>query len=293
MSDALQEFLETRRLVLHLGAHKTATTYIQSVLAAERAALRAKGVGLILPGDLRRDTAPQDRQGKISDATRQLTAFAADPAINQIVLSEENLIGSTGNNLRRNSLYPGLKRKLSRLPAPLDHPNNRILFALRDYGPYLSSSVTTAIRRGKVFDPEALRAGFLPFARSWADVVADLREAFPAAEIKIWRYEDFADCGPMVFSAIADGFDPAPQAHAFRTLSGEAMRQILPQLHDGSSRDRARRIVRQAARRHPISDANPAFTLWSPEEARQLSDAYERHWHEIRESHPGIELAGG
>ena len=43
----------TRRVFLHIGLPKTATTYLQTVLWAHRARMRAQGV--LLPGDERRD----------------------------------------------------------------------------------------------------------------------------------------------------------------------------------------------------------------------------------------------
>jgi hypothetical protein len=43
------------RIVLHLGAHKTATTYLQQTLKRNRAALAGAGISVFVPDDLRKD----------------------------------------------------------------------------------------------------------------------------------------------------------------------------------------------------------------------------------------------
>lgn len=292
MSGALQDFVDRGEVIVHLGVHKTATTFIQSALNDARGALRASGTALILPWDVRPARAAGDRN-LVDTLTAQLSAHADDPMARRIVVSEENIIGSTGGNLTNGALYPRLDGKLARLPRGFDHPNVRFLLSLRDYGPYLSSSVTTAVRRGRKFDHDVIRAGFSEVSRGWVDVVAELRASFPAAQLTIWRYEDFATVQPQVFSTLAEGFTPPPRKQSFRTLSDAAMRHVMFHLPEKIPAEQARQIVRQAARDFPISDTNPPFTLWSPDAAAALSATYEAHWQQISAAHPGAVLTGG
>ena len=295
MSDPLWQFVKTRKLVVHLGAHKTATTYLQNALDAKRDMLREEGTALILPSDLRRGgkTAQTDEPGEVPSVTAQLSAVAAEAGTQRIVLSEENFIGSTGHNLARKSLYPSIRRRLSKLPAALNHPNVTILFSLRDYGPFVSSNITTALRFGKLFDTDELRLAFLVLHRSWMDVIADLRVSFPAAQLKIWRYEKFAQIEAQVFAEMVGAFQPEPRRRANQTLSGRAMRRVQAKLSEGDPDLKPRQLVRRIKRKFPISATHPAYSLWTPEEAALLSESYEAHWREICETSPGIALPGG
>lgn len=295
MTDPLWHFVKTRKLVVHLGAHKTATTYLQSALNNKRDALRREGTALILPADLRRGE-KSERGGSPTDVpgvAAQLSALAADATTQRILLSEENFTGSTGHNLARKSLYPGIRRRLSKLPPALNHPNVTILFALRDYGPFVSSNVTTALRFGKLFDTEELRLAFLLLHRSWVDVIADLRSAFPAAQLKIWRYENFAQVEAQVFAEMVGPFQAEPQRRANQTLSGRAVRKVQTKLSAGGDDLKPRQLVRRIKSKLPISTADPAYSLWTPDEAALLSERYRVHWQEICEAYPGLALPGG
>ncbi len=293
MSTMLRQFLDRGQVVLHLGAHKTATTSIQMALNGARADLQALGTALILPNDLRRGGAADqvDEHGDAPSLEMQLLTMAGDETVQRIVLSEENLIGSSGHNLARRSLYPNVTRRLRKLPAALDHPNVTVLFALRDYGPFLSSSATTAVRRGKVFDPETLRTAFLVLHRSWVDVVAEIRERFPAANLRIWRYEQFSQVETELWSELTDGFRPTFRKRAFQTLSRDAMTQVLSRLTNAA--EPPRQIVRRAVRTFPISDTNPAYSLWTAQETALLSARYAAHWTEICDTYPDLVMESG
>lgn len=290
MSDALRQFLDRGQLVLHLGAHKTATTSIQQALETQRAALNSRGTALILPRDLRRGGTGSegDNHGDVPSLATQLLDFSRRDRIQRIVVSEENLIGSSGQNLARKSLYPNITRRLERLPKALNHPNVTILFSLRDYGPFVSSSATTAIRRGKTFDADALRTAFLVLHRTWLDVVCDLGALYPAANLRLWRYEDFTNAVPYIWSEIGISHQPPPLKRSFKTLSHAAMAQALDRIE--TSTEPVRQIIRTAAQIHPITETNPAYSLWSADEAAHLTAQYKDHWATIKANYPDMIL---
>lgn len=287
MSNPLEAFLDRGQVILHLGAHKTATTSIQMALDAERADLRARGTALLLPRDLRQPaTGPHRRRDRATELEQQLCDAVADDAIHRLILSEENLTGSSGHNLARKSLYPSVTRRLGKLPRTLNHPNVTVLFALRDYGPYLSSSATTAIRRGKVFDTVALRTAFLLMHRHWLDVVQDIQAVFPSSNLRLWRYEDFDAVAPSLWREFDDGLRLSVPKRAFKTLSGSAMKQVLAGLDSGESPVRS--VIRQAVRDYPITDTNPAYSMWSDDESAHLTALYSDHWMQICDAFPDM-----
>ncbi|WP_299846204.1 hypothetical protein [uncultured Roseovarius sp.] len=303
MGTTLKDFVQQNKVVIHLGAHKTATTYIQSSLKAQRDALKSAGVALVLPSDLRatgvlRRTFRKSG-GAISASSPDpdkptlgtlLDRIAADPATRRIAISEESMIGAPRKNLACKSLYPDMDQSLRAMPDAFDHPNATFLLALRDYGSFVSSNITTAVRRGNIFDLDALRAAFLALHRDWMDVIDDLQEAFPTATIKVWRFEQFHALESQVFRAFTQGPVTPRSTRVFKTLSGNAMTYILDHVEPKSEQVRIRELVLAAAKKFPVSVDNPPFDLWSAEQAAHMTYRYELDWHEICKAYPGIAL---
>ena len=77
-------------------------------------------------------------------------------------MSEENFIGSTGHNLARKSLYPGIRRRLSKLPRGVESSQRDDPVLSARLRPLLSRR-TSPLRCGSAncFDTDELRLAFL------------------------------------------------------------------------------------------------------------------------------------
>ncbi|MEM7210835.1 MAG: hypothetical protein AAF479_02915, partial [Pseudomonadota bacterium] len=109
-------------IVLHLGAHKTATTFIQSLLHKNVVALEQHNVGFESPKTLRpmfaiapRGNFPAPRAQRIAARTWALTQVintAVDLRRRRLVISEEQLIGSLRALMSGRGLYRDVKNEL-------------------------------------------------------------------------------------------------------------------------------------------------------------------------------------
>src|SRR6056297_3069803 len=294
---------------VHLGAHKTATTYIQRSLEGARAELTARGVALVLPRDIRGriglqnpaarfSVAENDR--RIAEGREKLDALfrraCAEAGAHRLVVSEETLIGSSRHNLSSQSLYDDIGLRLEVLPGWLNSPRTTFFFSTRAYPGFFASNATTAVRGRALFDAEKLRIGLTGPGRGWAEVVGDIRAAFPRAGLALWRYEDLARIegrvmGALTGSAVAMYDGP----RLTTTLSQAAMDWLHRKAETPAFRESPRKFIRRARARFSVGEGHPPYRLWAPEsdEAQDLEAAYARDWQAIRARWPDAVIAPG
>ena len=95
---------------LHLGAHKTATSYIQAQLQNNRDALDTCDVAFVPTREFRRWRVKTVREcrGNADALSAHFVTFAAPHAIaaGTLLLSDENVIGTCEQIAEHGSLYP-------------------------------------------------------------------------------------------------------------------------------------------------------------------------------------------
>jgi len=181
---------------IHLGAHKTATTHLQDLLAAMRPALAEQGVDFLPHPQIRDVLRPTWQRGRrpiplrMRAAARGLGRLRGGPP--RVALSEENLLGYP-HDAFSDPVYPhaGWLRRFRRLTRGAE----RALFlSIRSYDGFLVSAFYEHMR----FAPNAgallaaMRARLRARPPSWPDLLARLRRIFPGSPFRIWRYEDYA-----------------------------------------------------------------------------------------------------
>jgi len=194
-------------IVLHLGAHRTGSTAVDQALSRNRRLLWENGIGLRLPGDLRAiadfgavaELAP--RAAEAAEAARRLGGVRAaiDRQVRmatrrgrvRLILSEENILGTMQGNLRARALYPDLAPRLAAYAAVLPAPA-RIGLAIRSYDTVWMSMVRHVSHAGHPVRGRGLAAALAAAPRGWPEVIGELRAAFPAAAILVWRQEALA-----------------------------------------------------------------------------------------------------
>lgn len=282
---------------VHLGAHKTATTHLQEALRPRRAALRRAGVDYLpMPGvraaglqDLRRETEGAGRAARRRALTDRLRGLRRGGAT--VALSEENLIGSSLGLLGPEP-YPTCGPMIRWLALLGEGAELRLFLAIRSFDALLPSAYAEASRRHAVpggFERVRARAAAEP--PSWAGLIDRLRRAAPKAELRVWRYEDYA-AHAREAATLFLGLDPGPldmdrrpQSTATPSAAAVAEAERLPTGLSTAEREaRTREIYARLPATGPETKFNP-FT--APERAR-LRDRYARDLEEIDRAHPGV-----
>jgi hypothetical protein len=222
------------KVLVHLGVHKTATTFIQSQLANNRQALAEKGFGVAGIWAVRkRFTNLFDRLAWLDPVWRFLTRpllrrrldrlIGESGGIHTFLLSDENLAGTIAANYLFGRLYSWAGVRVRILADLLSAHETHYFLCIRRYPDYLVSSWLQLASKGKPPAFEKYVEKFPPESRGWADLVSDLADAVGKERLTVWTYDWFSADPGQVFGMLAPGAD-------FVLAEEELRREILPSL---------------------------------------------------------------
>ncbi len=193
---------KTMDVILHIGAHRTASTSFQFYMRENARELAAEGVGfwgplrtrngvltgvVPVPGGLR----PR-KQMKLAKGRIQIHCERAEVnGIKQLIVSDENMIGSLRQSVRDVALYQGAGERMARFAEAFDGRISRVCLSIRSYDSFWSSALAFAVGRGNKVPNAGRLAGFLANRRGWRDVITDVACAVPGADIMVLPYESF------------------------------------------------------------------------------------------------------
>ncbi len=284
---------------VHLGAHKTASTYVQEALDLNRDKSAAAGLAywprdsfrpLVATATKRLRDLKRSRKSRFldpfsprhSDAIkgyRRLLDLDCD-----VTISEENLLGGSAECFR-GQIYPSAPLILSDFAAALPDRPVEILIALRSYSSFVSSLYTEALKHGAYIKPERAKAMRSAMRGAWPRLLTIIREAFPEATILVWRYEDFADLEEDILARLSG----LPAAQIAKPVQGDILpspsaQAIHSYLEEARDLTPVARQVRMRALRglYPRTATSPKFVLWSEEEAATLAQDYAHDIEAIR-----------
>lgn len=236
------------KTVLHLGAHRTATTSFQFYLRDQRAALTAGGIGFWGPWRTRKGlfagifplpefgaAAPQFKRASGRIELNRLQAQRR--GVHTLVVSDENMLGSMSQNLKTGLLYPSAGERMARYFAAFRHQIDQIVLVTRALDQYWASAAAYCTARGHVLPPDTLWAQIASSARTWRDVITDISCAMPDAPLRVLPFERFAGQPAAMLSRAADC--AAPRASVDRWMNkgpgAMALREVLQQRGDPSA----------------------------------------------------------
>lgn len=186
------------RVFLHLGAHKTATSFIQQNLVANRAEMAEAGWKLIY---MRRDRVKvyeqirQMRKGLELSPEGQKTVASFFKGIRKnpqnVLLTSETILGDM--SLRDTGvIYHNHAAMIDFLKKQLKGCDVRVGFCIRDFADYIESSyiwLTAQDGRTSTFPKYIgkVDAGHI----TWTDIIGKIAGTFGAKNMVLWTYEDF------------------------------------------------------------------------------------------------------
>ena len=281
--------IHVESISLHLGAHKTATTYIQQALEQSLDKLRASGVGYIPLAEMR------------PTITRSvgLTGFSRLPAARRaldryrdcttLILSDENILGQPVP-ARSGLYYPRRRFRLWRLLRRLPSANVRIFFAIRAYDSFVSAMYSEIIRHRPFVAPDLYLKQVDVDAFAWRNVIASFVGLVGAERVTVWRHEDFAAVQDRLFDLLTAGHGEcveAPDQAVRPSLSTEAVARLVA-LQSRLTPVEIRDQVEAVARQFPKGPDNPTFSAYDPDRAARLRERYAREASQLADDFPGI-----
>ncbi len=237
-------------VILHIGAHRTASTTFQHYMRANAPILRHKGVAFfgplrtrhggllsgVVPGkqDARAERRQMLARGRIAIQLELLER----KGIETLVISDENMLGNPRKCLREAGLYNDAETRLGHFARAFDGRVSRIVLSIRALDGFWTSTISHAVARGQAVPDEALLDQLVTQPRSWRDVIENTARAFPGTPIQVQTFEEFAARPERrLWHMAGKGFAPPMQeARAWlnRSPDLENLRKVV-ELREGSA----------------------------------------------------------
>lgn len=226
----------TLEIRLHLGAHKTASTYLQQFFAANIAELKRMGVSYVPLRRMR--TLFTNRFNALSrdNNTRELATLGRDfiaelrrsrvlsRDTQTLVLSDENLLGWLAACTQGRRLYGLAKERTGWLREIFKGAEVKFFLAVRSQQTFFPSVYAEVFRNGHILPFDAFLTTVKPCEFSWSALVADVADGADNADVRVWRYEAMAEGR---FNEIARALAGVP-VDAFRSAPEKIVRPSLP-----------------------------------------------------------------
>jgi len=239
-------------VILHVGAHRTATTSFQHYLRAYEPRISAtrtafwgphrtrKGMFAGLFPDARKvnaKTSPDRVRGRLSVQMARTASNGAE----RLLITDENMIGTSRHCVRTGLLFPAVGDRMARYGAAFDARVGRVVLSIRSPDSWWASAIAYAVSRGHGVPDQAKLDRIAQMRRTWRDVITDLACAMRGVDICIAPFEEWSG-KPDAFLGAATGItapkdtddrwlNRAPDLAALRVLlAGRGERpDLLPQ----------------------------------------------------------------
>jgi hypothetical protein len=196
-------------LDLHIGAHKTATTFLQTTFNKNRDLLTAHGIAapnhrqtrkfITIPCQLKGyERIGQDWNTKysddfLSDMVSSYVHSLQEIGTRRILMSDENFIGHSGHVVRSGILYNRKNIFMTVLREFLPIQPRRLYVSIREYHTFFSSVYTQYlldVRAKNLVSPDDFAASIMKKYPSWYNFLRTIMGVFPDSEIHFWDYNN-------------------------------------------------------------------------------------------------------
>jgi len=279
--------------LIHIGAHKTASTHLQKTLSLNSDVLAQQGCvyfgpdrlrhDLKIPGLHRRPKAIRDRIKPLLDAIQAEQAMG-----HRLLLSDENIMGGGPKPpalAHGEVLYPKLQSQITVLLDALELRDVTVCLALRNPLDLLVSAWGHQFRRGNLEGFEQFCKEVVPLALRWSDVVLRLQSCSGVKRVLVWRYEDYSSLlYPLLGALSGCRQDTALKTPAHERgsafLIGPSARAIdlVPKLVADEPGLDAKVALRRAMRQFPKSLDHPAPQPFPADHVIQAKALYRADW---------------
>ncbi len=264
------------KTVLHIGAHRTATTSLQSYIRRHAAHMQDNAIGFWGPQRTRKGmfAGIQPTPGLGLNAARRARGRillqmdkAARAGMQTLLVSDENMMGSVRLNMRTGALYPDVGQRLSRYIYAFDGAIDKVVLTVRGLDHFWASAIAYGVSRGHTVPDAARCEGIAHGRRTWRDVVGDVACAAPHALIEVIPFEASAGRPDLTLAVCTDRAAP---------------RDVTPDwLNRGPDARHLRRLLAERGDdANAIPDTDGRWTPFDAAARAALREAYadDMHW---------------
>ena len=261
-------------VILHIGAHKTATTHLQMALQSARPALSAQGVAFYGPTQLRKDGQflperlglPFAKVQSSVDAKAEWQSMVGDAK--RVVLSEENFVGVLNRKGAQlvTPLYSNAVERIAALASVTAPEGIDLFLSIRAPATFLNSAYSQILMAGSQVRPEIFKAKNPLQTVDWVKYINRLTRIQSLRSLTVWPYEDYAAHFLKIVSLMV-GSGPAKSVKwesewAHRSLSARAVAEIM----ELDQTERSTRKAKLIKSKFPVSESFAQFDVFSGED---------------------------
>ena len=261
-------------VILHIGAHKTATTHLQMALQSARPALSAQGVAFYGPTQLRKDGQflperlglPFAKVQSSVDAKAEWQSMVGDAK--RVVLSEENFVGVLNRKGAQlvTPLYSNAVERIAALASVTAPEGIDVFLSIRAPATFLNSAYSQILMSGGQVRPEIFKAKNPLPTVDWVKYINRLTHIQSLRSLTVWPYEDYAAHFLKIVSLMV-GSGPAKSVNwesewAHRSLSARAVAEIM----ELDQTERSTRKAKLIKSKFPVSESFAQFDVFSGED---------------------------
>jgi hypothetical protein len=288
--------------VLHLGIHKTGTTFLQKTWEhnlAEPSSLHyipLKALRSTLTAAIR-DAVRQKSQ---SELCHQQLAASAHWLANKfsshgaLLLSDENLCGTPYKFSQTKGAYPKISNYIKTLISLLPPETHvEICLCVRNYADWIQSSYLQYLKHSKTLAFSRYLDRINTSTLSWLSLIKRIKASAPQASIVVWTYEAFRNDNAAVFAAFAKRFGTQPLSPPANflnpSLSNIAQKLLVSAGSAGIRKKHATLLVKFCKQHLSAANNYPPAKLMQETLKLELSTRYENDL-KLLASAPGVEL---
>lgn len=291
-------------IYLHLGAHKTATTYLQTRMAINQGRIYRAGRAYWPLEQLRPRiehglTVLRNRHTARLGIVRRLFA-RSDPfselrrmcQLSQpVILSDENMLGHASSSLG-GELYRDAEWRLGQIAVALGDQDFSVLLCIRAYPDFIASIYAEALRHGFHIPIDQLVRCNASLAGQWTKLADIVAAQFPGARITVWQFEDFRVLEPIILKKLTGLAEPQLLSLDAKLVRPSASaRAVEEQAAKASAMSRHERVLSMAAieDKYPLISKSDRFDPWTERQRASMTEAYQRDLEELA-SRPDVRL---
>jgi hypothetical protein len=293
----------TKTIHLHVGAHKTATTYMQSRLRSNRQRLRGEGIDFVdlwakrdeeriyrkkFKRIIEKDIVDEQKLARMSTQLRMIVTDRMSQDESLVVVSYENFLGDF-DLTKHGAPYPNADQAMRHLVDAFPGWNLKVFLSVRSLDRFLESSYVQRVftrRETRTFKQYLKQIDVAKL--SWVPLVRTVGSIVGRDNVTLWQYEDFRANEQSIWNLLLDRPDatsllalPAKKSNQSLTAKGLKYMRGVNKFASPSDGTKFRAFVRDNF--GPESGAKPPRLLRDPGRQRLIAN-YERDQTELDDS---------
>jgi hypothetical protein len=282
-----------KRVNLHLGAHKTATTFIQKVLRASKSNLAGHGIKYVPMQNVRKNVTHRMRAHYNRGVSRTVTIAAVRKYFESrfpeecttLVVSEENFVGNCKQLYTKSDLYPDAADRLQIVADALQGYEVNVYFCVRDYLDFLPSAYCEYLRHNDFVTFETFLGGVDPQKDYWVRVVEGITGVFGSDRTHVWAYEDFRKHTGRIMAELVSSADVrfSYEIEDARLSMSDMSIRVLSKLDEILSPADTRKLVKAVTLAFPKSEGYGGYAPWDDAQQAFWSGKYQHELDLLRQ----------